>query len=42
VRTTFVIPGVERFLAWVYAGYLRQRRAEPGASRAAGSRGAGV
>ena len=42
VRTTFVIPGVERFLAWVYAGYLRRRRAEPGASRVVGSRGAGV
>jgi len=42
VRTTFVIPGVERFLAWVYAGFLRRRRAEPGASRAVGSRGAGV
>src|SRR5207245_9837388 len=42
VRTTFVIPGVERFLAWVYAGYLGRRRAAPGASRAVGSRGAGV
>src|SRR5207245_2889745 len=29
VRTTFVLPGVERFLAWVYAGYPRPRATVP-------------
>jgi hypothetical protein len=27
LRSTFVIQGVERFLAWVYSRYARERRA---------------
>ncbi|HVN86080.1 MAG TPA: hypothetical protein VMW17_14675, partial [Candidatus Binatia bacterium] len=36
LRTTFVVHGVERFLAYLYSRYLSQRGAEASAVAAAG------